>query len=80
MAFGFKAATHTLFMKLDAEDLAAELGCPVQAIEQARSEPASATHRAPPPGWDAAVALLARHRARQLLVLAEKAEKAEMGI
>jgi hypothetical protein len=75
MAFGFKAATHTLFMKLGADDLAAELGCSVQAIKQARIDPETAGHRSPPPGWETAAAMLARHRARQLLVLAEKLEK-----
>ena len=75
MAFGFKAATHTLFMKFGAEDLAAELGCSVQAIKQARVDPEAAGYRSPPPGWETAVSSLARHRARQLLVLADKVSK-----
>lgn len=74
MAFDFKAATHTLFMKLGPEELAGELDCSAQTIRQARMDPDKPGYRAPPQKWEAAVALLARHRARQLLKLAERVE------
>jgi hypothetical protein len=72
MAIDFKAATDTLFAKVGPEELAAELEGSPNAIRQARMDPAKDGHRSPPPGWEAAVARLARQRAAALVKLAER--------
>jgi hypothetical protein len=72
MALDFGMATDTLFSKVGAEELARALKCGVQTVKQARALEGTKSHRPPPQGWEAAVAHLARKRARQLQKLAEK--------
>lgn len=72
MKMGFKKATDILFFKVGPEDLASVLDGSPQSIRQARMEPGTVGHRAPPPGWEAAVAEMARYRAEELQKLAAK--------
>jgi hypothetical protein len=72
MAADFKAVTDALFAKTGPEDLAAELGCAAQSIRQARMDGDKEGFRAPPPGWEAAAAKLARQKAAQLQKLADR--------
>lgn len=52
-------------------DLAEDLGVSEAGIRQARLDPAASGYRSPPEGWPAAVARLARRRARELEELAD---------
>ena len=72
MATDFVSATDLLFKKTKPEELAKEIGCAVTSIAQARVTEDRPGHRSPPPGWEAAVARLARQKAAQLQKLAEK--------
>lgn len=72
MAMDFIGATDALFARTGPDDLAKELRCAPNSIRQARMDADKAGHRSPPPGWEAAVARLARQRAAQLLKLADK--------
>jgi len=72
MATDFVAATDLLFGKTGPEDLAQALGCAPTSIRQARVDEGKKGHRSPPPGWEAAVARLARQKAVQLQKLADR--------
>lgn len=72
MATDFVSATDLLFEKTGPEELADALGCAVTSVRQARVEEGKKGHRSPPPGWEAAVARLARQKAAQLQKLAER--------
>lgn len=67
----FKDATDRLSATVTQEDIATAAGVSVSTIRQARMAPGSEGYRSPPPGWEAAVAKLARARAAQLLKLSE---------
>lgn len=71
----FTKATDALLASVTLEDVAAALGVSVQAVRQARASKETTAHRAPPPGWEAAVARLAQKRAGQLSRLAEKIKR-----
>jgi hypothetical protein len=66
MAKNFRLVTNELFEKTGAEELAAQIGCSVQSVKQARMDVASPSHRVPPPGWEAAVIKLIDVRIAQL--------------
>ncbi len=68
----FVAATDALFSRTGPEELAEALGCAPNSIRQARMDQTKAGHRSPPPGWEAAVARLARQKVVQLQKLADK--------
>lgn len=72
MPLGFIPATDSLFARTGPEDLADVLGCAPNSIRQARMDEGKKGHRSPPPGWEAAVARLARQKAAQLLKLADR--------
>ena len=72
MAIDFIAATDALFAKTGPEDLAGELDCAAGSIRQARMDTDKKGYRTPPPGWEAAVARLARQKAAQLQKLADR--------
>ena len=67
----FKQATDALLESVTLEDLAEAMGVSVQAIRQARTAEGSAAHRAPPPGWEGAVAKLALRSSNRLHKLAK---------
>lgn len=71
MASDFQSATDTLLAAPKLEELAEAIGCSLASVKQARMK-AEGGRRSPPPGWEAAVARLARHRAAQLEKLAAK--------
>jgi len=72
MAIGFKAATDELFAKLGQEDLAAEIGCSVQSVKQARTGEGSVSYRSPPQGWEKAARKLAEAQAAHFTRLAKR--------
>jgi hypothetical protein len=72
MATDFVSATDQLFEKTGPEDLAAILGCAATSVRQARVREGGKGRRSPPPGWEVAVARLARQKASQLQKLADK--------
>lgn len=72
MAMNFVAATDALFARTGPEELADELGCAPNSVRQARMDAGKKGYRAAPPGWEAAVARLARQKAAQLLKLADR--------
>ena len=72
MAMNFIAATDALFARTGPDDLAKELGCAPNSVRQARMDEGKKGHRTAPPGWEAAVARLARQKAAQLLKLADR--------
>lgn len=74
MAMNFVAATDALFARTGPEELAEELGCGANSVRQARMDEGKKGHRTAPPGWEAAVARLARQKAAQLLKLADRLE------
>jgi hypothetical protein len=45
MAKNFRLVTNELFEKTGAEELAAQIGCSVQSVKQARMDVASPSHR-----------------------------------
>ena len=66
----FKEATDFLFLGVDHERLAQELGVSVALIRQARLKPTANAHRSPPQNWKEAVMKLATDQMEryQLLV------------
>ncbi len=60
----FKKATDGLFNRVSHEDLAEQLAVSIAAIRQARLDPGAKAYRAPPKGWERAVADLAENRIR----------------
>lgn len=71
----FITATNALKDCPTLATLAREMGVAPNTIRQARLSPDAASYRAPPAGWEAAVAKLARKRAAELLRLAEQLER-----
>lgn len=70
----FNAATNQLMDCVTLVDVAKEAGVSHGLVRQARLDPSSPSHRSPPPGWEQAVAKLARSRAAELVALAEELE------
>lgn len=68
----YREATDQLMARTTLEELAAELGVSVQTMKQARLAPTAAGHRSPPPGWEAAVARVARRHGAALAALADQ--------
>ena len=71
MAEDFQSATDALLAAPKLEELAVAIGCSIASVKQARMK-AETGRRSPPPGWEAAVARLARQKAAQLQKLADK--------
>ncbi len=71
MTLDFIAASDALLEKTKPEDLAEAIGCSVASVKQARMSEGSG-RRSPPPGWEAALARLARQKAAQLQKLADR--------
>lgn len=71
----FKQATDALLESVTLEDLAKELGASIQALRQARAAESSTAHRAPPTGWNGAVAKLARRQAARMVRIADHLER-----
>jgi hypothetical protein len=72
MAKDFRETTDELFVKLGAEELAAEICCSLGAVKQARLDPDSRSYRAPPPGWETAARKLAERQAAYFTKLAKR--------
>ena len=72
MAIDFTAATDPLVTAVKLEALAEALGCSLASVKQARMAGEKVGKRAAPPGWEAAVARLARQKAVQLQKLADR--------
>lgn len=70
----FKQATDALLESVTLEDLAKVMGVSIQTVRQARAADGTKAHRAPPPGWENAVARLAARRASQLMRLSDALE------
>ncbi len=68
----FKNATDRLTECVRLADVAEELDVAENSIARARMDATSPNSRNPPPGWQAAIAKLARARAAELLELAEE--------
>ncbi|HUF69813.1 MAG TPA: hypothetical protein VMM79_14310 [Longimicrobiales bacterium] len=73
----FITATNRLTAKTSLADLAREMGVSQNGVLQARLDPAAASYRRPPEGWQAVVARMARKRADDLLKLADALEPSE---
>lgn len=71
----FKDATDRLIDRVTLPEIAAACGASVNAVERARMDPASNSYRTAPPGWEMAVARLARERGGDLLKLADVIEE-----
>jgi hypothetical protein len=74
MSKRFREITDRLTAAVSLAELAAELGVSHGLIRQARLSEDATSYRNPPNGWDHAVAVLARRRARQLEELAAEIE------
>ena len=71
----FKGATDRLTdLCATLDDVAAAVGRAPSSIRKARLLPDSPGHRSPPPGWQSAIAKLAREHAAELVKLAEELE------
>jgi len=68
----FKRATDRLIGTVSLADLAEELGVSHGLLRQARLSTSASSYRSPPPGWEKAVAKLARERGGALLKLADE--------
>lgn len=66
----YREATDILAKRATLEEVAAELGVSVQALKQARLDRDASGYRSPPPGWERAVAAVARRHAGDLAMLA----------
>ena len=55
-------------------DIGDATGVEGHSIRRARLDPATRSYRPPPPGWEKAIARLARARAGELVKLAEELE------
>lgn len=67
----FRSATDELLGCFTAAEIAARIGCSVQAVKQARLDPASIGHRSPPPGWRPVLRQMAAEKGVKLASLAE---------
>ena len=70
----FKDATDQLIGRVTLPEIAAACGASVNAVERARMDPEGTSYRNAPPGWEIAVARLARERGGNLLRLADALE------
>jgi hypothetical protein len=68
----FKKATDELMAGMSRAEIADVLNCSEATVRQARLDKDANAHRNPPPGWEAALARLARKRAELLQRLADK--------
>lgn len=68
----FKKATDELCAAVTHDELAEALGVKLPSVRQARLGEDAKAKRAPPVGWQRAVAKLAKARADRLLRLADK--------
>ena len=68
----FRAAMEALTAKIGSEEVAAELGCSLQTVKQARMGADSPGSRPPPHGWETAAKTLALRQAAYFQRLAEK--------
>lgn len=74
-AVNFKDATDELIDRVTLPEIASACGASVNAVERARMDPTSHSYRSAPPGWELAVARLARERGGSLLKLADEIEE-----
>ena len=71
----FKEATDQLTdLCATLDDVAVAVGRAPSSVRKARLAPDSSSYRRPPPGWESAIAKLARERALELTKLAEELE------
>jgi hypothetical protein len=75
----FKDATDELIGRVTLPEIAAACGASVNAVERARMDPKGSSYRNAPPGWEIAVARLARERGGDLLRLADALEAGASG-
>ena len=71
----FTEALDRLVARPTHRDVAQAAGASLQAVRQARLDASSRSYRRPPPGWEAAVAKLARKYGAALLSLADQLEE-----
>jgi putative heme degradation protein len=71
----FKDATDRLTVCVRLADLAQAMGISEAAVVQARMSEDASGFRRSPPGWEQAVARLARGRSRELDALADELER-----
>jgi hypothetical protein len=71
----FRAATDRVAGCITHVELAKMLGVSPQTVRTARLHPESPNYRNPPPGWEAALAKLARKRGGELVKLAEQLDR-----
>lgn len=70
----FRKATDVLCGPVTHADVAKAVKKSLQGVRQARMPADSDGYRSPPPGWEAALARLARDQANRLLRLADDLE------
>ena len=70
----FRVATDILGRCISHGDLATEMGVARNSVARARLVVGSEHSRPAPPGWEKAIATLARKRAGELVKLAEELE------
>ena len=70
----FKEASDRVTKCVRLSDIARAAGKSDAMIRRARLEPGSSAYRNPPPGWEAAIAKLARQGAARLVKLAKELE------
>jgi hypothetical protein len=75
----FYRATSLLTQGVTLGELAQQLGVTAVDVSRARTDRSSRYHRAPPEGWEAAVARLARREAAHLQKLAQRVVRAGEG-
>ena len=73
----FKEATDDLLATYTHNELAQALSVSVATIRQARLEGHAKAHRSPPDGWEGVVSALAKRRAKRLLRLVVRLQKAK---
>ena len=72
----FKQATERAISTcITLADIAGGSGATHHSIRRARLDPDTDSYRPPPPGWEGAIAKLARERAGELTELAEELER-----
>ena len=72
MAKDFRRTTDELFKAITHEELAAEIGCSISMIRQARRDPSSPAFRNPPKDWEGVVRKLALEQAEHFTWLAKR--------
>jgi hypothetical protein len=72
MSNRFRELSDELFSSVSVEDLAAEIGCSVQSVKQARLSEGSAGFRKAPVDYQRAARKLAKAQAKRLLRLASR--------